>query len=607
MHAAGLLVWIKSDDGNIIFTAPAILNKSSPSRDLVVSLSVADPGVYTVHLVAHETKQLAEGARGTVATILPVEQGQLKMWAVPSSQMPPSSTSARVDTRGPMPETKILLPKLLCKLPTQGDGRWVRCAAAGILPRHCLRDGWVFVPVACRQLILSPAELLLRAKVALKATPLWMVIGGSSIERGTFHAGLDLLGGLRHHSNATNLLRNYLFEGDDEMPGQGSIRKCWGWSDVQIGHLRLSYTDFRFSRCYDPRNASLNSYGQQQQKRLTEIMSEGSAGPDMIVLTSLTQKTELLARFAVEAMANVPRWRGTMVLAGQKNRFLSGGIKMDYLGAAQKAKHFKATPSVASQPEMPTVLSLAEIGADVIAGQLDKCGARCNHIAQPDDDLVGESAWLTVYDEQLMGWAFVFDMERPMSNPTTSQHFNFLVTGKNSFPPGGVRHRATAGNAGVGGVSAKSTPKLVPATQLGFCSDWQPDALAAAQSSSVDTQVVFGAVVEMSVRTFLGHLVSKSARWTHWTSEAGPTQLRTNQAVAKELCKTNRVPVVPVRVCADCPEKACCPWVPPQSNPCSISSIGSAHHVHSLGSLEMRSCYDSFHTGMSSWTHNPPT
>jgi len=52
-------------------------------------------------------------------------------------------------------------------------------------------------------------------------------------------------------------------------------------------------------------------------------------------------------------------------------------------------------------------------------------------------------------------------------------------------------------------------------------------------------------------------------------------------------------PFVPSVVCADCPEEACCPWVPAASNPLSVTTAADGDTVSELSMLTMKSCYKS--------------
>jgi hypothetical protein len=117
----------------------------------------------------------------------------------------------------------------LKKLP----GTWISSALAP-KPENVLRSGWVFQPEECNWDVLSPAEL--RALTGewgrqLKGSgnDMWMLISGSSVQRGVYLALVDLI------------LSTTMKDGMTDSP----LAKCWGYAEVSIGSLRVSYQDFR--------------------------------------------------------------------------------------------------------------------------------------------------------------------------------------------------------------------------------------------------------------------------------------------------------------------------------------------------------------------------
>jgi hypothetical protein len=146
------------------------------------------------------------------------------------------------------PAQQFRLPNQMCTAVDNPTGRWVKCSAANVHSSNCLRDGWVFFPDDCRYNVLHPSAILRRVKKArpMITKPLWVVVLGSSIERGTLHAMVDLVGGVQFDPAKKEHLRTELFGSATKAePGRGSPLKCWGWFDVQVGHLRMSYSDFR--------------------------------------------------------------------------------------------------------------------------------------------------------------------------------------------------------------------------------------------------------------------------------------------------------------------------------------------------------------------------
>eukprot|EP00613_Pedinella_sp_CCMP2098_P013299 CAMPEP_0171762810 /NCGR_PEP_ID=MMETSP0991-20121206/48880_1 /TAXON_ID=483369 /ORGANISM="non described non described, Strain CCMP2098" /LENGTH=334 /DNA_ID=CAMNT_0012366349 /DNA_START=123 /DNA_END=1124 /DNA_ORIENTATION=- len=229
MKNADMLVWFRSHDGNIIFSAPAIPDKHCVSGELAVNFKVQDPGAYSLTLVSADKKTTSEGAHGTEARILPIPGGPWKLWV--------RNPTDNFADKNP-PAQKFHLPKQICTTVDQPTGRWIKCSAASIDASNCLRDGWVFVPENCRHEVSHPGAILRRARKVKPdiKKPLWIVVLGSSIERGTLHAMVDLVGGVQYDADKSKQLRTSLFgAGTRDEPGKGSPLKCWGWFDVQVG------------------------------------------------------------------------------------------------------------------------------------------------------------------------------------------------------------------------------------------------------------------------------------------------------------------------------------------------------------------------------------
>ena len=98
--------------------------------------------------------------------------------------------------------TQINAPTRVCDLSdleSSGKGRWVECAAADIVPEQCLFDGWVYLPYNCHWDLVNTIDALEISKEiadARNGKPVWIVVTGSSIERGTLQVLVDMLGGI---------------------------------------------------------------------------------------------------------------------------------------------------------------------------------------------------------------------------------------------------------------------------------------------------------------------------------------------------------------------------------------------------------------------------
>jgi hypothetical protein len=531
------LIWFRSVDGSVIFSAPALPDEDSLVGDLAVSFRASDPGLYDVNIVVAESAKVSEGARGTFADIRPLREGPWKLYVHSD------------DTKHYMPssvKTKFLLPSNFCDAIDYSEGRWVKCEAANIKQENCLLDGWVFVPHECRYLVLSPEAVLSRSKIARSSLkrPLWIAFLGSSIARGTFHSMVDRMTGIRFEASSNEFVRDAIFNTPStkqNKPGEGSTRKCWGWSDVQVGHLRMSFSDFRM--VYMDREY----YGPQLQMRFEEIIQEG---PDMIVVEVNFQHNfyilKVFTAMVVTALKHNPNWRGTLVLSYQKMRFNSGGIK----------SAFDNTMSYSSSKIFESAIMSTKRH---IQTELSNC-AECSHMTQ--SNAIGtDKARIIFGDELLMAWAFVFDMEVPMSSKSTAQHFHYYKAEK------GIR-------SDFGGICGERNR---------------------------DGRIVFGAVPEMASIMYL-HMLLKF-------TGVGQASLTTDSSICSHAqrlpntqSKNMHAPLVTTAVCADCPLYLSVPgkefrWEPPKSNPYSITDIHKGginiSTTKELRNLGMQECYRS--------------
>ncbi|CAM9791755.1 unnamed protein product, partial [Ectocarpus fasciculatus] len=101
-------------------------------------------------------------------------------------------------------------------------GTWlssnVASAAHGVL-----RNGWVFQPKSCVFDTFSYEDLVLLA--SLDGEPTWLLVLGGSVQRGVFLTLVDMV----------------LATGQKEHISSSVLQKCWGYADVQVGNLRLTY------------------------------------------------------------------------------------------------------------------------------------------------------------------------------------------------------------------------------------------------------------------------------------------------------------------------------------------------------------------------------
>lgn len=100
-------------------------------------------------------------------------------------------------------------------------GSWVSSNIASA--KHGVnRDGWVFQPTSCVYDSFTHEDLLLLAR---SEEPTWLLVVGNSVQRGVFHALVDMI----------------LVQGQKDNFEKSVIQKCWGYSNIQLGSLRVSY------------------------------------------------------------------------------------------------------------------------------------------------------------------------------------------------------------------------------------------------------------------------------------------------------------------------------------------------------------------------------
>lgn len=100
-------------------------------------------------------------------------------------------------------------------------GSWVSSKIASA-EHGVLRDGWVFQPKTCVHDTFSYDDLMHLARLKEEA---WLLAVGNSILRGVFLSLVDMV----------------LAQGQKDNLSTSILRKCWGFADVRIGSLRLTY------------------------------------------------------------------------------------------------------------------------------------------------------------------------------------------------------------------------------------------------------------------------------------------------------------------------------------------------------------------------------
>ena len=154
--------------------------------------------------------------------------------------------------------------------------------------------GYVWEPDDCHVHYFNPVQLpRLSEKV-------WIVVTGSSVQRGTFFALLDAI----LKDKASNLTNSEFW-------------KCWGWMDFSMGNFRLSYLDFRPWR---GGGISDNEVEENYMDHAFEAFSYlGDASPD-VVYTEISQSMPLSSVQTLKSWLG-ESFRGRFIVTIQKPRF----------------------------------------------------------------------------------------------------------------------------------------------------------------------------------------------------------------------------------------------------------------------------------------------
>lgn len=189
------------DTVHVILEGPAILGPvymERVAKDITLfTLTAYDAGVYNVNIEL--IIECSERDGGSEVRRIQLDNGPVRLHVEPGHRASGFPATRCTDLRW-------------------RHGRWMECHTT---PLKCVRTGWVWVPNDCYVPILTRDEIV-------GQRPMWVVFAGSSIERGTFLSLVDYL----LASRAANLT-------------ESDFWKCWGWMDLQIGNLRISYLDFR--------------------------------------------------------------------------------------------------------------------------------------------------------------------------------------------------------------------------------------------------------------------------------------------------------------------------------------------------------------------------
>ncbi|CAN0308865.1 unnamed protein product [Ectocarpus sp. 6 AP-2014] len=108
-------------------------------------------------------------------------------------------------------------------------GTWLSSNVASAT-HGVLRNGWVFQPKSCVFDTFSHQDLMTLASLDNEQT--WLLVLGGSVQRGVFLTLVDMV----------------LVAGQKDDIDTSTLGKCWGYADVRVGNLRLTYQDMRLFR-----------------------------------------------------------------------------------------------------------------------------------------------------------------------------------------------------------------------------------------------------------------------------------------------------------------------------------------------------------------------
>lgn len=107
------------------------------------------------------------------------------------------------------------------------SGTWVSSNIASA--KHGVtRDGWVFQPKSCVYDTFSYEDLML---LAAQEEPTWLLVLGGSVQRGVFLSLVDMA----------------LARGQKDDLDTSILAKCWGYAEIRVGNLRLTYQVNQFA------------------------------------------------------------------------------------------------------------------------------------------------------------------------------------------------------------------------------------------------------------------------------------------------------------------------------------------------------------------------
>jgi hypothetical protein len=169
------------DDNDGTTTRSTTTTTKTTTSASVFEVVAYEPGIYNVHVESIEGCGLGNNRNTTIHRV--------------------RGSPFQLRVQGKQAE----FPRRRCPDYRYRHGRWLECQST---PLACTRTGWVWVPDECYSHVYTPEEILNQER------PTWIVLAGSSVERGSFFSLVDHVLGRR----AANV-------------SDSDFWKCWGWSE----------------------------------------------------------------------------------------------------------------------------------------------------------------------------------------------------------------------------------------------------------------------------------------------------------------------------------------------------------------------------------------
>ncbi|CAM9874426.1 unnamed protein product, partial [Ectocarpus fasciculatus] len=284
-----IYVWISNKDQ--IFTAEVFGDGSSNGR-LTATYTSDFPGDYLMYIEEVHTSEHGEGLPILGSPFSLTVEGDSPTMDVNSLPVCSSQGDAKKDI---------------------GDTYWrpgtwlsshVASAAHGVM-----RNGWVFQPRSCVFDTFSYEDLMLLASLD---EPTWLLILGSSIQRGVFHSLVDMV----------------LAQGQKDDFSYSIVKKCWGYVNLRIGSLRLTYQDMRLDDvpsatdsviCNDEKlvsGSSIDIFHSAKAFLSSYVFQDGAQWPSTILSPASFNVMLRNGQPAIEVLVNAfpPSWGGNLLL-----------------------------------------------------------------------------------------------------------------------------------------------------------------------------------------------------------------------------------------------------------------------------------------------------